>query len=288
MSLTKQQSNKSTLSPSTGSTLASSNPGTKMKVLSLGLPRTGSASIAKALTILGYENVCHGVDIIDHAPRNIIELFDRAADGFFTKLPTYTGKEFSLQDWEEVYRDCEASTDVAGMFAPQMIRCYPDAKVILVIRPFDKWYESMNDGVFNIMLGPVANFVSAVVDPVFRSRFLVVGRKLVLGLLEARNLQEARENARSVYDRHHALIKRMKPASELLIFDLNDGWEPLCRFLGKPVPSVAFPRVNERAAIKAKMVEIIRNDVVYAVRKSIPWLLAATVVIVAYYIYYYC
>ncbi|KJZ70817.1 hypothetical protein HIM_09776 [Hirsutella minnesotensis 3608] len=179
--------------------MASSNTTkTKMKVLSLGLPRTGSASLARALTILGYENVCHGIDIVDNAPRNIIDLFNRAADASYPMLPSYTGKELSVEDWEELYWNCEASTDVAGLFAPQMIRCYPDAKVILVIRPFDKWYESMDDGVFNIMFCRTANFISAVVEPMFRSRYLVVGRKLVLGLFGARTVQEIRENARSL------------------------------------------------------------------------------------------
>ena len=255
---------------------------TKMKVLSLGLPRTGSASLAKALTILGYHNVCHGIDIVDKAPKNVIMLFDRASDAYHAVLPSYTGEKFGVDDWEELYRDCEASTDVAGLFAAPMMECYPDAKVILVIRAFDQWYESMDSGVFNIVFSWPADLISSTVGPLFGLSYLAIGRKLILGLFKARNVQEIRANARSIYDDHHAHIKKTKSKpSELLMFDLKDGWVPLCQFLDKPVPDEPFPRVNERAAIQAKMVEIMQRDAVYAVKKSIPWVLAAGSVVVA-------
>lgn len=35
------------------------------------------------------------------------------------------------------------------------------------------------------------------------------------------------------------------PKDKLLIFDVKQGWEPLCKFLGKPVPNVPFPNVND-------------------------------------------
>lgn len=40
------------------------------------------------------------------------------------------------------------------------------------------------------------------------------------------------------------------PADRLLIFKASEGWEPLCRFLGVPVPNTPFPNVNDRAQIK--------------------------------------
>lgn len=253
-----------------------------MKVLSLGLPRTGSASIAKALTILGYDNVCHGVDIVDKNP-GLIELFARAADASFPVLPSYRGTDFTLEEWEEIYHDCEASTDVAGMFATQLIKCYPNAKVILVIRPFDQWYESLNDGVFKYLFGWPADFYCSFLEPLFGSQYLGGCRKIVLGMFNARNVHEIRSNARSLYDRQHAQIRKMKDPSELLIFDLKTGWGPLCEFLQKPVPDVPFPRINERAAIQAKIVEIINRDAKRAAKKSFPWLFALVVIGFAMY-----
>ena len=36
------------------------------------------------------------------------------------------------------------------------------------------------------------------------------------------------------------------PSERLLVFDVRDGWEPLCNFLQHDVPAAAFPRVNSR------------------------------------------
>jgi hypothetical protein len=41
-------------------------------------------------------------------------------------------------------------------------------------------------------------------------------------------------------------VKRTIPSGRLLVFDVKEGWEPLCAFLGVSVPGTPFPRVNER------------------------------------------
>lgn len=52
---------------------------------------------------------------------------------------------------------------------------------------------------------------------------------------------------------HYALVKRITPVERLLVFSLSDGWGPLCAFLGKGVPNVPFPRVNDTDAMTEKM-----------------------------------
>jgi len=37
----------------------------------------------------------------------------------------------------------------------------------------------------------------------------------------------------------------MVPKEKLLVMNLSQGWEPLCKFLGKPIPDVPFPRAND-------------------------------------------
>jgi hypothetical protein len=53
-----------------------------------------------------------------------------------------------------------------------------------------------------------------------------------------------RAHAISVFNEHNETVKRLIPPDRLLVFRASDGWEPLCRFLGVPVPSVPYPRVN--------------------------------------------
>ena len=47
-------------------------------------------------------------------------------------------------------------------------------------------------------------------------------------------------------------VKRSVPAEKLLVFEAKEGWEPLCNFLGKPIPETPYPRVNDTAEFQAK------------------------------------
>ena len=40
------------------------------------------------------------------------------------------------------------------------------------------------------------------------------------------------------------MIRGLVPPDRLLEWDISDGWEPLCKFLGKPVPDIPFPHAN--------------------------------------------
>mmetsp|Transcript_24520 Transcript_24520/g.52052 ORF Transcript_24520/g.52052 Transcript_24520/m.52052 type:complete len:166 (+) Transcript_24520:159-656(+) len=46
------------------------------------------------------------------------------------------------------------------------------------------------------------------------------------------------------YNAHNANVMRMIPPEKLLVFNLTDGWEPLCKFLDVPIPSEPFPFVD--------------------------------------------
>jgi hypothetical protein len=41
-------------------------------------------------------------------------------------------------------------------------------------------------------------------------------------------------------------VRAAIPAGQLLVYEVKDGWEPLCEFLGQPVPEEPFPRTNSR------------------------------------------
>lgn len=59
-------------------------------------------------------------------------------------------------------------------------------------------------------------------------------------VFQARTRDEFKANARSVYIEHYKTIREVTPPERLLNFRLSQGWEPLCEFLGKPVPDVPF------------------------------------------------
>lgn len=240
----------------------------EMKVLALGLPRTGSASIADGLSILGYKNVHHGITAIDSV--DDWKVIDRAADATFSILPSYTGQPFTRDEWDELYGCCEAGTDMAALFAVQLINIYPDAKVLLVIRDFDKWYASYNL-IFQELWSFSADLAIKYAEPLIGSKTGSASRKAILGFFEARNVNEARGNARWIYDRHYRQLQEMVPSEKLLLYRMGEGWDPICDFLGKSVPMDDFPWVNEAAVLKEKISRRIRAHIVEAAMVLLPW-----------------
>lgn len=55
-----------------------------------------------------------------------------------------------------------------------------------------------------------------------------------------------------IYREHCDMIRGMVPPGRLLEWGVEDGWEPLCKFLGKEVPDVEFPRTNDAAGFKGR------------------------------------
>ena len=55
----------------------------------------------------------------------------------------------------------------------------------------------------------------------------------------------------TIYDKHNANVRRILPKDQLLVYDVREGWEPLCPFLEVPVPAELSPNLNSSAAMKA-------------------------------------
>jgi hypothetical protein len=65
------------------------------------------------------------------------------------------------------------------------------------------------------------------------------------GICGAHSKKDLEAKSRKVYPEHNERVKATIPAEKLLLYKLGSGWQPLCSLLGKPVPDVPFPRVNE-------------------------------------------
>ncbi len=59
--------------------------------------------------------------------------------------------------------------------------------------------------------------------------------------------------AKEVYRQHYAQIRKLVPKDRLLEYQVQDGWEPLCKFLGKEVRDAPFPRGNEKADLHERI-----------------------------------
>ena len=80
--------------------------------------------------------------------------------------------------------------------------------------------------------------------------------KTLFGAFDAKDLDGIQRNTRKTYFAYYDEIRRIVPPESRLEYKLGDGWEPLCEFLGKEVPNVPFPRVNDREEHQAR---VLRN-----------------------------
>ncbi|KAL8649539.1 MAG: hypothetical protein Q9226_005535 [Calogaya cf. arnoldii] len=227
----------------------------KMEVLCLSYMRTGTASMYAALNILSlpcFHSFC---------------LFSRVRD-----CPTWStaldakffnrGTPFTRKQWDQLLGEYAAITDVpATCFAEDLIAAYPDAKVILMERDIDSWFKSFDTAIIVPMWARWTQFIGKV-DPWFVGPLHDMHMRWVRGWLGSHDEEEMRRKAKAHYKEHNALVRRVTPKERLLEYKMGSGWEPLCTFLGKPIPDVEFPRVNEAAALQEKISIILQRGAV--------------------------
>ncbi|EJD48130.1 hypothetical protein AURDEDRAFT_61312 [Auricularia subglabra TFB-10046 SS5] len=250
----------------------------EMKLLSLGLPRSGTASMTEALTMLGFEDVHHGVKYA--LRKKDWEIFSQAADATFPNLPTYTGVPFTRAQWDELYGEHDAAADVCAFFGTTLISVYPEAKVLLVVRDFDSWFRSFDDGILRMWWGPFNTPFVCFVEPFAGTCAGIALRKMTLGLFNARTADEARVRAREAYDRHYRTIRETVPPENLLEYKLGEGWEPLCKFLDRPVPNAPFPWINDAAELKRFIWAARKDEARRAAMKLLPWVAGVAAAVV--------
>ena len=146
----------------------------------------------------------------------------------------------------------------------QLMEIYPDAKVLLTVRDPESWFTSMT--VLHTIFGtltqhqPYAGVLTAMGlgDAIKFTREVVMSPDMpgILGRVNRAMLQGKRE-AVEVFNSHVAEVKSVVPPDRLLVFDVKDGWPPLCAFLDKPIPDTPFPNVND-AAMMLLTFDIIR------------------------------
>ena len=201
-----------------------------LDVIGAGFGRTGTSSIRAALEQLGLP--CYHMASVLFDPR-------RKSDVDFW-LEVAEAPEAS-HDWERVFGDLRATVDFPACTVwRQLARDYPEAKVLLTQHPrgAESWYASTHETIYT-GTGHDANTE-------FGEKINRMMDKLVWhGELEG--AMEDRERAIAIYERREAELRAELPDDRILVFSADQGWEPLCDFLGLPVPDGPFPQVNERA-----------------------------------------
>lgn len=132
----------------------------------------------------------------------------------------------------------------AACMVDELVAAYPDAKFILTHRPVHKWLASMNATIF-----PVMNWRSWQLLRHFDQGFVepwCAYKQVMLRGWGGDDFGDA--NMRETFLRHGELVRRVVPGERLLVFEVAEGWGPLCGFLGVERPVGGFPHVNDSEA----------------------------------------
>lgn len=224
-----------------------------IKIIGAGMPRTGTNTLKESLERLGFTKTYHMKELLVH-PENL----------HYWK----TLKETGSTDWNGLYNGYEATVDFpAYPWYKEHMKQYPDAKVILTVRPFDKWYDSVHSTVWQA--GPqtlpqkLAMMAKLLMNP--RLRKVIGCVKLAKEMIFKIHLEgkfKDKAFAEKIFNQHIENVKAHVPADKLLVYDVREGWGPLCKFLGKPEPSEPLPHLNKKENFKAMLVELMKGNMV--------------------------
>lgn len=218
-----------------------------LRVIHVALFRMATRSSAEAYRILGYKTH-HGLDDVFGMPWPLLE---KAAEATWSDSSSGARPppRFTRADWDELWGSrYDIATDTASPFADQLVQAYPEAKVVVVQRDFDAWWPSYQSELLDTLFSPVAQVMVFLLEHIMGIRSGPTMRKVHFGFFGARNRAEIDANARVAYDAYYERIRELVPPERRLEYRMGDGWEPLCAFLGKEVPDVPFPRLNDRKA----------------------------------------
>jgi hypothetical protein len=216
-----------------------------MKVIGAGFGRTGTRALKAALERLGCGPCYHMSEVIEkpHRVRQWLEI----GQG---KTP----------EWSSVFAGYRAAVDwPAAAYWRELSEHYPEAKVVLSVRDPERWYDSVKATIFRGALDErrglpphrrAIRWLVARRAPDFALYPRMARATIVDRIFDGRI--DDRQHVIRVFEQHIADVKDAIPPSRLLVFNVRDGWGPLCEFLEQKAPDEPFPQVNERAAFRRK------------------------------------
>jgi len=201
-----------------------------LKIIGAGFGRTGTKSMKDALEHLGFGPCYHMFEVFkntDHIPAWHDAAFGKAVD------------------WPALFEGYQSGVDwpVAHFWEP-LSQVFPDAKILLTVRPAADWYTSMSNTIFNSLAGK---------EPEDGSRR--VWKEMVDKIVRTDtfdNRTEDRAYCEAVFGRHNATVKAKASPDRLIVYEVGSGWQQLCDALGVDVPDIPFPKTNTTAEFQSR------------------------------------
>jgi hypothetical protein len=195
-----------------------------LSVIGAGVGRTGTYSLKLAINQLGLGPCHHMEEVLHHMP---------------VQVPLWSAALGGRPDWPSIYNGYFSAVDwPTACFFRELHRAYPSAKFILTLRSPESWADSFGATIYKLIAErdqappEMKDWLDMAAGVIARTGFPA-------GL--------DRDGLIKAYTAHNEAVKSAIPSDQLLVYQVKDGWAPLCAFLGKTVPSAPFPRTNDRA-----------------------------------------
>jgi len=206
-----------------------------MKVIGAGFGRTGTMSLKGALEQIGYGPSFHMIDVARQP--ELLPQWQAAVDG----RPV---------DWQQVFDGWESTVDwPACTFWEDIWKTFPDAKVLLSVRDPEAWYASCRKSIHASAQAAVKGELEGGSVEVSPEAMKMINGLIWNGTFEGRFDDKA--FAIDVFNRHNEDVKSKVPSDKLLVYEISQGWEPLCEFLDVPVPDAPMPHLNDATSFRA-------------------------------------
>lgn len=194
-----------------------------MKLIGAGVGRTGTFSLRLAIERLGL-GPCHHMEVV--------------LQNLATQVPLWWAAVRDNPDWQASYEGFVSAVDwPTACFFRELNEAYPEARFILTERNPENWADSFSSTIQRLVAERDAT------PPEIRDWLEMVEHLLAkTGFppgLDRQGLIEA-------FIAHNEAVKKEIPADRLLVYQVREGWAPLCEFLGLPAPDEPFPRTNSR------------------------------------------
>lgn len=222
-----------------------------IKIIGAGLPRTGTNTLKQSLEMLGYSKTYH-----------MKELLMNPNDLHYWLTLEQTGST----NWDELYDGFEATVDFpAYPWYKEHLERYPDAKVIMTVRPFEKWYASIESTIWKAGPQTLPEKLAMMSKLLFNTRIrnTIKCVKFSKRHIFHEHLQDKfadKAFAEEVFNKHTEDVKANVPEEKLLVYDVRDGWGPLCEFLGKPKPTEELPHLNKKENFKTMLQNLLKGE----------------------------
>ena len=240
-----------------------------MRVVGAGFGRTGTTSLKAALQELGFGPSYSLTEVFAHPEH--VGLWEAARRGEKVDWEGFLGNYGVAVDWP------------ACSFYAELMEAFPEAPVILTVREPEPWYESMRSTIYQsrkVTTGPLpmklAFAFAAIFAPGVTGTARLADHLVWEDTFDGRF--EDRAYAMEVFERQNEAVRRRVPPELLLVFDVREGWEPLCDFLGVEAPDKPFPHLNEAREMRRRLLGLV------ALSATAPALIVVAVIAVAVFL----